>query len=94
VRNHFWPGQYVGVSSTFFTYNSACKALRLNARRCAARRGLPMKIRAPHKGKLPLDVIEQPIALFQALNGNFLHLSKCVEVQLQVNTPPALLTKG
>jgi hypothetical protein len=66
----------------------------LNARRCAAQRGLPMKIRAPHKGEFALDVIEQPIALFQTLDGNFFHLRNCVEVQLQANTPPALLMQG
>jgi len=37
--------------------------------------GLPMKIRAPHKGKFLLDVIEQPIPLFQTLHGDF---STCV----------------
>src|SRR6266513_1941129 len=53
-----------------------------------------MKIRAPHKGKFSLDMIEQPIALLQALNGNVFHLGNCVQVRLQVNTPPALLTQG
>ena len=42
--------------------------------------GLPMKIRAPHKGKFLLDVIEQPSAFFQTLDGNFFHLRKCVKV--------------
>jgi len=32
--------------------------MRLHARRSTARRGLPMKIRAPHKGKFSLDMIE------------------------------------
>jgi hypothetical protein len=43
--------------------------------RGAAPRRLPMKIRAPHKGKFLLDVIEQPIPLFQILHGDF---STCV----------------
>jgi len=53
-----------------------------------------MKIRAPHKGKFSLDMIEQPIALFQALNGNVFDLGNCIQVRLQVNTPPALLAQG
>jgi hypothetical protein len=53
-----------------------------------------MKIRAPHKGEFSLDVIEQPIALFQTLDGNFFHLRDCVEVQLEINTPPAVLAQG
>jgi hypothetical protein len=77
-----------------FTYNSACRTLHLRARRCAALRRAPTKIRAPHKGKFSLDVIEQPIAFFQALNGNVFHLGNCVQVRLQVNTPPALLAQG
>src|SRR6266850_500428 len=77
-----------------FTYNSACKALRLHARRCATQRGLPTKICAPHKGKFFLDMIQQPIALFQTLHGNVFHLGNCVEVRLQVNAPPALPYAG
>ena len=57
-------------------------------------RRLPTKIRAPHKGQLFLDMIEQPIALLQTLHGNLFHLRNCVKVQLQVNTPPTLLTEG
>ena len=59
---------------------------------CSA--ALPTKIRAAHKSKFPFDVIEQPVALFQALNGNLFHLGNCVEVKLQINTPPALLAQA
>jgi hypothetical protein len=57
-------------------------------------RCLPGKIRAPHKGKFSLDMIEHPIAFFQKLSGYFFHLRKCVKVQSQVNTPPTLPTQG
>ena len=39
-------------------------------------------------------MIEQPIALFQALHGDVFDLGNCVEVRLQVNTPPGLLPQG
>ena len=51
----------------------ACTTLHRAAR-------LTTKIRAPHKGKFSLDVIEQPSAFFQTLDGNFFHLRKCVKV--------------
>ena len=68
--------------------------MRLHAQRCAAQRGLPTKICAPHKGQLSLDMIEQPVAFFQALHGNFFYLSNRFQMRLQVNSPPALLTQG
>ena len=53
-----------------------------------------MKLRAPHKGQLSLDMIEQPVAFFQTLHGNFFYLSNRVQMRLQVNTPPAVLAQG
>ena len=48
-----------------------------------------LTIRASHADKFSLDMIEQPIDLFRTLHGNFFDLS-CIEVQLQVSTPPEL----
>jgi len=69
-------------------YNAAftCTTPRRAAR-------LPAQIRTPHKGKFFLDMIEHPVALFQALHGNFFYLGSCVQMQLNVNALPTVLAQ-
>ena len=57
----------------FGMYNAA---FTCTTQRRAAR--LPAQIRAPHKGNFFLDMIEHPVAPFQALHGNFFYLGNCV----------------
>jgi hypothetical protein len=55
---------YLALQLKGFTYDSACRTPRLHARRCAAPRGLPTKIRAPHTGKLLFFVCVMQRAYF------------------------------
>jgi hypothetical protein len=66
----------------------------LNARGSASQRGLPLKIRTPHKGKFFLAVIKEAVAPLQALHSSSLYLGNCVEVWLKINSTPALLAQG
>src|SRR6516165_11636278 len=66
-------------------------AFTCTTQRCAAR--LPAQIRTPHKGKFFLNMIEHPVAPFQALHGNFFYLGNCVQMQLHVNALPTVLAQ-
>ncbi len=87
-------GEQVAFLFYIFIYNSACRTLRLHARCCATQRGSAAEIRALHKSKFFLDVVEEPVALLQTLHGDVFRLGNCLEVRLQVNAFPALLAQG
>ena len=56
-------------------------------------RPLSAQLLAPQKSQFFLDMIEQPIALFETLRSNFVHLANRLKMHLNVHASPTVITE-